>query len=84
DDARRVGHQRAAVYYGMFKTLEKLAQGASVLLFAVLLQVFGYTADRSLGIQLALPVAGACALAGFAVIATAYRLREAPRVPSAA
>ena len=84
DDARRVGHQRAAVYYGMFKTLEKLAQGASAVLFTVLLQVFGYTAERSLGIQLALPVAGACALAGFAVIATAYRLREAPRVPSAA
>lgn len=78
DDTARSGRRRAAVYYGMFKTLEKLAQGAGTLLFTLLLQLFGYTAERSLGIQLALPVAGICALAGFAVIATAYRLREAP------
>jgi glycoside/pentoside/hexuronide:cation symporter, GPH family len=75
DDAARSGHRRAAAYYGMFKTLEKLAQGAAAVLFGVLLQTFGYTPERSLGIQLALPVAGLCALAGFAVIVSRYHLR---------
>jgi GPH family glycoside/pentoside/hexuronide:cation symporter len=75
DDTARTGHRRAGAYYGMFKTLEKLAQGAAALLFGVLLQVFGYSEDRYLGIQLALPVAGACALAGFAVIMVGYHLR---------
>jgi GPH family glycoside/pentoside/hexuronide:cation symporter len=75
DDTARTGHRRAAAYYGMFKTLEKLAQGAAFLLFGVLLQVFGYSPERPLGIQLALPVAGICALAGFAAIALGYHLR---------
>ena len=75
DDTARSGRRRAAVYYGMFKTLEKLAQGMAVVIFGVLLQVFGYTADRSLGIQLALPIAGVFALAGFAAVVLWYHLR---------
>ena len=75
DDTARSGHHRAAAYYGMFKTLEKLAQGGAALLFGLLLQTFGYTAERSLGIQLALPIAGLCALAGFATVMLWYHLR---------
>lgn len=75
DDTRRSGRRRAGAYYGMFKTLEKLAQGASAMLFGFLLSVFGYTADRSLGIQLTLPVAGVCAIAAFATIVLWYHLR---------
>lgn len=76
DDAARSGYHRAAVYYGMFKTLEKFAQGAAALLFGVLVQLFGAAADRPLGLQLALPVAGICALAGCAAILIGYHLRE--------
>lgn len=75
DDTSRTGRRRAAAYYGMFKTLEKFAQGGAALLFGALLQVFGYTAERSLGIQLALPVAGICALAGFVAVVVGYHLR---------
>lgn len=75
DDTARSGHRRAAAYYGMFKTLEKFAQGGAALLFGVLLQTFGYTADRSLGIQLALPIAGVCALGGFVTVVLWYHLR---------
>jgi GPH family glycoside/pentoside/hexuronide:cation symporter len=75
DDTARSGHRRAAIYYGMFKTLEKLAQGGAAVLFGVLLQTFGYTADRPFGIQIALPVAGVCALAGFAAVVLWYHLR---------
>lgn len=76
DDATRSGRQRAAVYYGMFKTLEKFAQGGAAILFGVLVQVFGGEAGRSLGLQLILPVAGICALAGGAVVLIGYHLRE--------
>lgn len=80
DDAARSGQQRAAVYYGMFKTLEKFAQGGAAILFGVLLQVFGGEAGRSLGLQLILPVAGVCALAGCLTVFVGYHLRE--RTPS--
>ncbi len=76
DDAARSGQQRAAVYYGMFKTLEKIAQGGAAILFGVLVQVFGSTPDRSLGLQLALPVAGICALAGCVAVFAGYHLQE--------
>ncbi len=81
DDAARSGQQRAAVYYGMFKTLEKIAQGGAAILFGVLLQVFGGDADRSLGLQLILPVAGVCALVGCVAVFTGYHLQERPTPP---
>ncbi len=84
DDAARSGQQRAAIYYGMFKTLEKFAQGGAAILFGVLIQVFGASVDRPLGLQLALPVAGVCALAGCAAVALGYHLRETRAHPAAA
>lgn len=76
DDAERSGQQRAAVYYGMFKTLEKFALGGATIIFGVLVQVFGGDADRPLGLQLSLPVAGACAIAGSVVVIVGYHLKE--------
>jgi len=76
DDAARHGQQRAAVYYGMFKTLEKFAQGGAAILFGMLVQIFGGDAARPLGLQLALPVAGVCALAGCVAVVAGYHLRE--------
>lgn len=76
DDAARSGQQRAAIYYGMFKTLEKFAQGGAAILFGALITIFGGSAERSFGLQLALPVAGACALAGCAAILMGYHLKE--------
>jgi len=81
DDARRTGQGRAAIYYGMFKTLEKLAQAASAVLFGVILGVFGGTSAEPLGIQLVMPIAGAAVLAGFAVVYLGYHLREAADGP---
>jgi glycoside/pentoside/hexuronide:cation symporter, GPH family len=81
DDARRTGQGRAAVFYGMFKTLEKIAQAASAVVFGVVLQVFGSTVERPFGIQLIMPIAGAFVLAGFAAVFVGYRLREAARAP---
>jgi Na+/melibiose symporter-like transporter len=76
DDAARSGQQRAAIYYGMFKTLEKMAQGGAAVLVGLLIQIFGGTQDRSLGLQLVLPVAGVCAIAGCVVVILGYHLRE--------
>jgi GPH family glycoside/pentoside/hexuronide:cation symporter len=81
DDARRTGQGRAAIYYGMFKTLEKLAQAASAVLFGVILGVFGGTSAEPLGIQLVMPIAGAAVLAGFAVVFLGYHLGEATGGP---
>jgi Na+/melibiose symporter-like transporter len=78
DDARRTGQGRAAIFYGMFKTLEKIAQAASAVVFGVVLQVFGSTVDRPFGIQLIMPIAGVSVLAGFVAVWLGYHLREAP------
>jgi GPH family glycoside/pentoside/hexuronide:cation symporter len=76
DDAARSGQQRAAIYYGMFKTLEKIAQGGAAVLVGVLIQLFGGTSAQPLGLQLVLPVAGVCAIAGCVAVMAGYRLRE--------
>ncbi|MGH2947562.1 MAG: MFS transporter [Solirubrobacteraceae bacterium] len=79
DDFRRTGSYRAAVYYGMLKTLEKFAFAAAAGIFGVLLQAFGYSAGETLGLRLVLPIAGACVLGAFIAFAVWYRLRdEAP------
>ena len=80
DDSRRTGQGRAAVFYGMFKTLEKVAQAGAVVVSGVLLQL-GQSAENPLGIRLAMPAAGVAVLAGFTVVVLAYRLREARREP---
>jgi glycoside/pentoside/hexuronide:cation symporter, GPH family len=81
DDTRRTGQGRAAIFYGMFKTLEKLAQAGAVVFLPLILVLFGDTAARPLGLQLAVPIAGIFILAGFALILVGYHLREAPRDP---
>jgi glycoside/pentoside/hexuronide:cation symporter, GPH family len=78
DDARRTGQGRAAIFYGMFKTLEKLAQSGAAVLFGVILGTFGSTADEPLGIQLIMPIAGVAILCGFAAVWFGYHMREAP------
>jgi hypothetical protein len=65
----------------MFKTLEKLAQAVSAVLFGVILGVFGGTSAEPLGIQLVMPIAGVAVLAGFAVVYFGYHLREAADGP---
>jgi Na+/melibiose symporter-like transporter len=78
DDARRTGQGRAAIFYGMFKTLEKLAQSAAAVLFGAVLAIFGSTAAEPLGIQLIMPIAGVAILVGFGVVWFGYHMREAP------
>jgi glycoside/pentoside/hexuronide:cation symporter, GPH family len=78
EDARRTGQGRAAIFYGMFKTLEKLAQSGAAVVFGVVLSVFGSTAEDPLGIQLIMPIAGVAVLAGFVAVWLGYHLREAP------
>ena len=78
EDARRTGQGRAAIFYGMFKTLEKLAQSGAAVVFGVVLSVFGSTAQDPLGIQLIMPIAGVAVLAGFVAVWVGYHLREAP------
>ncbi|HEX2193921.1 MAG TPA: MFS transporter, partial [Candidatus Limnocylindria bacterium] len=78
EDARRTGQGRAAIFYGMFKTLEKLAQSASAVVFGVVLGAFGSTAEDPLGIQLIMPIAGVAVLAGFVAVWVGYHIREAP------
>lgn len=84
DDSRRTGQGRAAVFYGVFKTLEKIAQSAAVVVLGFLLQAFGNTPEQPLGIRLAMPTAGVCVLLGFVTVFFWYRLREARREPTAA
>jgi glycoside/pentoside/hexuronide:cation symporter, GPH family len=81
EDTRRTGHGRAAIFYGMFKTLEKLAQAGAAAVLPLMLVVFGDTAERPLGLQLAVPVAGIAILGGFALVWLGYHQREAPRDP---
>lgn len=78
EDARRTGQGRAAIFYGMFKTLEKLAQSISAVVFGAVLALFGATSEQPLGIQLVMPIAGVAILIGFAVVWLGYHLREAP------
>lgn len=78
DDSRRTGQGRAAIFYGMFKTLEKLAQSGAAILFGAVLAIFGSTAADPLGIQLIMPIAGAAILVGFGVVWFGYHMREAP------
>lgn len=78
DDARQTGAPRAAIYYGMMQTLQKMAQAVAAGTFGLLLQLFGYSADQPLGIQLVLPVAGVLAFVAFVCVWRGYHLGEAP------
>ncbi len=80
-DEQRTGERREAVYYGIQATLQKVGLGLAAAIFALVLAVFGKSADDPLGIRLIGPVAGACALAGYAVFARGYRLTDEGRLP---
>lgn len=78
DDSRRTGQGRAAIFYGMFKTLEKVAQAGAAMVSGLLLQL-GQSAENPLGLQLSMPAAGISVLAACGVVVFAYRLSEARR-----
>ena len=75
-DEQRTGERREALYYGVQATLQKMGLGLAAALFALVLAVFGKSAGDPLGIRLIGPVAGVCALAGYAVFARGYRLTD--------
>ncbi len=79
-DERRTGERREAIYYGIQATLQKTGLGLAAGIFVLVLAVFGKSADDPLGIRLIGPVAGACALAGYAVFARGYRLTDEGRL----
>ena len=79
-DEQRTGERREAIYYGMQATLQKAGLGLAAGVFALVLAVFGRSVDDPLGIRLIGPAAGACALAGYAVFARAYRLTDEGRL----
>ncbi|MEX2160057.1 MAG: MFS transporter [Dehalococcoidia bacterium] len=79
-DEQRTGERREALYYGVQATLQKMGLGLAAALFALVLAVFGKSAGDPLGIRLIGPVAGMCALAGFAVFALGYRLTDEGRL----
>jgi glycoside/pentoside/hexuronide:cation symporter, GPH family len=78
EDRRQHGEGRAAVFYGMYKTLEKFAQAGALILSGIVFWLFGDTAARSLGIQLLMPLAAAVIFLGFVAVWMGYRIREAP------
>lgn len=80
-DEQRTGERREAVYYGIQATLQKVGLGLAAAIFALVLAVFGKSAEDPLGIRLIGPVAGACALVGYAVFARGYRLTDQGRLP---
>jgi glycoside/pentoside/hexuronide:cation symporter, GPH family len=83
EDARRTGQGRAAIFYGMFKTLEKVAQAMSVVTLSAILALLGNSRDQPFGIVAVMPIAGAFVLAGALTVLLVYHVREARREPSA-
>lgn len=75
-DARRTGERREALYYGVQATLQKGGLGLAAGIFALILALFGRSADDPLGIRLIGPVAGACALIGYVAFVRGYRLTD--------
>jgi GPH family glycoside/pentoside/hexuronide:cation symporter len=78
-DEQRTGERREAVYYGMLATLQKTGLGLAAATFAIVLAVFGKTADDPLGIRLIGPVAGVCTLIGWAIFVRGYHLTDGGR-----
>jgi GPH family glycoside/pentoside/hexuronide:cation symporter len=79
-DEQRTGERREAIYYGVQATLQKAGLGLAAGLFALILAVFGKSAEAPLGIRLIGPVAGICALGGYAAFARGYRLGDDGRL----
>ena len=79
-DEQRTGERREALYYGVQATLQKVGLGLAAATFALVLALFGKSAGDPLGIRLIGPIAGICALAGYAVFARGYRLTDEGRL----
>ncbi len=79
-DEQRTGERREAIYYGVQATLQKAGLGLAAGLFALILALFGKSAEEPLGIRLIGPVAGICALGGYAVFVRGYRLTDEGRL----
>ncbi len=75
-DQAITGQRREAIYYGMQGLAVKAAMGLSSLGVSLLLNTFGYSQSRPLGILLSGPVAAFFTLVGF-VIFLAYPLGKA-------
>ena len=79
-DEQLTGERREAIYYGMQATLQKAGLGLAAGAFALVLAAFGKSAADPLGIRLIGPVAGVCALVGYAIFARSYRLDDEGRL----
>jgi glycoside/pentoside/hexuronide:cation symporter, GPH family len=80
EDALATRFRREAMYFSSRSTLEKVGQAIASILFAVLLGLFGATAEESLGIRLVGPAAALCTLGGWALLTWGYRTPRLPRV----
>jgi len=82
EDRRQHGEGRAAVFYGMYKTLEKFAQAGALLLSAGVFAIFGATTANPLGIQLLMPLAAVAIFGGFVAVWVGYHVDETPGAPA--
>jgi GPH family glycoside/pentoside/hexuronide:cation symporter len=79
EDETRTGLRREGVYYGVEETLNKFGFALSAVLLGLVLDVFGASSERPLGIRLVGPIAGIGVLIGLVVFQLGYRLPD--RIP---
>ncbi|HEX2883772.1 MAG TPA: MFS transporter, partial [Candidatus Limnocylindria bacterium] len=77
-DREEHGEGRSAVFYGMYKTLEKFAQAGALILAGIVFALFGATVARPLGIQLLMPLAAVAIFLGFVAVWVGYHVHESP------
>lgn len=77
-DRREHGEGRSAVFYGMYKTLEKFAQAGALVVSSAIFAVFGSTTAHPLGIQLLMPLAAVAIFLGFVAVRVGYHVHEEP------
>jgi glycoside/pentoside/hexuronide:cation symporter, GPH family len=77
-DRREHGEGRSAIFYGMYKTLEKFAQSGALILMSISFALFGATTANPLGIQLLMPLAAVAIFFGFVAVWVGYHVQESP------
>ena len=77
-DEQLTKKRREAMYYGGFGFIEKSAWAASAFFVGLVLDLFGYSEGRDLGIRIVGPIAGAVALLGFFAF-RGYSLPDEPK-----
>ncbi|MEX2374567.1 MAG: MFS transporter, partial [Dehalococcoidia bacterium] len=77
EDTERTRFRREAMFFSSRSTLEKVGQAIASGLFAVLIGVFGATAEEPLGIRLVGPVAALCLVLGWWLLRRGYRTTAA-------